>query len=138
MNRAEIIAFLNEHPLSFLATLEGDQPRVRGMALHKADENGLIYQTGDGKDLWHQVLKNPKMEICFNDLQAGIQIRVTGIAEVVEDQGLKEEIVKTRPFLKPVVEKLGYKVIKVFRVSKCKVYVWTMENNFAPKEWVDL
>jgi pyridoxamine 5'-phosphate oxidase len=138
MNREEIIAFLNDHPVSFLATLEGDQPRVRVVGLHKADKTGLIYQTSDVKDLWHQILKNPKVEVSFNDLQAGIQIRVAGVAEVVEDQGLKEEIVKNRLFLKPVVEKQGYETIKVFRVSKCKVYVWTLEKNFDPKEWVDL
>jgi pyridoxamine 5'-phosphate oxidase len=138
MNKDEIRKFLNEHPASFFATTEGDQPRVRGMGLVKADEKGLLYQTSDVKDVWNQVVNNAKVEACFNDLQANIQIRVTGTVEIIEDQAVKEEIVVKRPFLKPLVEKRGYGPIKVFRVTKCKAYVWTMETNFAPKEFVDL
>ena len=138
MNKAEIIKFLNDHPASFLATTEGDQPRVRGMGLVKADEQGLLYQTSDVKDMWAQVMNNSKVEACFNDLQANIQIRITGVAEIIENQAVKEEIVGKRPFLKPLVDKKGYGPIKVFRVTKCKAYVWTMETNFAPKEYIDL
>jgi pyridoxamine 5'-phosphate oxidase len=138
MNKDEIRKFLNEHPASFLATTEGDQPRVRGMGLVQADEKGLLYQTSDVKDVWSQVVNNTKVEACFNDLQANIQIRVTGVVEIIEDQAVKEEIVAKRPFLKPLVQKRGYEPIKVFRVTKCKAYVWTMEKNFAPKEFVEL
>ena len=138
MTKDEILKFLNDHPASFLATLDGDQPRVRGMGLVKADEKGLLYQTSDVKDLWGQVVKNRRVEVCFNDLQANIQIRITGVAEIIEDQGVKEEIVAKRPFLKPLVQKRGYDPIKVFRVTGCKAYVWTMETNFAPKEYIDL
>ena len=138
MNRDEIIKFLNDHPLSFLATAEGDQPRVRGMVIVKADESGVLYQTADVKDLWRQVVKNPKVEASFNDLQANIQIRVTGTAVEVNDLAIKEEVVGQRPFLKPLVKKSGYEAIRVFRITGCKAYVWTMEKNFAPKEYVDL
>jgi pyridoxamine 5'-phosphate oxidase len=138
MTKEELIKFFNDHPVSFMATIDGDQPRVRGMGLYKADEKGLIYQTWDDKDVWHQILKNPKLEISFNDLQTFTQIRVDGVAEVLEDQKLKEEIIGKRPFLKPVVEKRGYGAVKVFRVAKCKVCVWTMATNFAPKEWTGL
>jgi len=138
MTKDEILKFLNDHPASFLATLEGDQPRVRGMGLVKADEKGLLYQTADVKDLWKQVEKNRKMEACFWDPQANITIRVTGVAEVIEDEAVKEEIVAKRPFLKPLVQKSGYGPIKVFRVTGCKAFVWTMATNFAPKEYIDL
>ena len=63
------------------------------MDLVKADEKGLLYQTSDVKDLWGQVVKSRKVEACFNDLQANIQIRITGFVEIIEDQSVKEEIV---------------------------------------------
>ncbi len=138
MTKDELIKFFNDHPASFMATIDGDQPRVRGMGLYKADEKGLVYQTWDDKDIWNQILKNPKLEISFNDLQAFTQVRVDGIAEILDDQNLKEEIVAKRPFLKPVVEKRGYGPVKVFRVTRCKVCIWTMATNFAPKEWIEL
>jgi pyridoxamine 5'-phosphate oxidase len=42
MNKEEILKFLNDHPASFLATVEGDQPRVRGMGIVRADEKGIL------------------------------------------------------------------------------------------------
>ena len=137
MNKEEIIKFLNDHPVSFLATIEGDQPRVRGMSIVKADELGVLYQTSDMKDVWRQVEGGRKVEACFNDLLTNTQVRITGVVEIVEDQAIKAEIVAKRPFLKGLVEKSGYGPIKVFRITRCKAYAWTMEKNFAPKEYVE-
>ena len=67
-----------------------------------------------------------------------MQVRITGTARSVEDQDLKEEIVKARPFLKPWVEKQGYEHLKVFNVMPSKATVWTFETNFEPKEYIDL
>ena len=138
MTKEEILKFCNDHPASFFATLEGDQPRVRGMALVRADEKGLLYQTADAKDIWKQLVRNPKVEVSFNDLEAGIQVRITGTIEVFEDQALKEEILTMRPFLKPFVDTQGWGPIKVFRITKGTAYVWTREKNFAPKEFIEI
>lgn len=138
MNRDEILQFFNSHPACHLATIEGNQPHVRGMMICKADKEGILFQTADSKDLWNQLEGNPKVEICFNDFQTGLQIRVAGTAEVVEDQRLKEEIVEKRSFLKPAVEKRGYQMIKLFRVRKGRALVWTREKNFDPKEYIDI
>jgi pyridoxamine 5'-phosphate oxidase len=138
MNKAEIVKFINGHPLCHLATVEGNSPRVRGMMMYRADEKGILFHTSDTKDLWHQVKANPNVEICFNDLANNLQIRVEGRAQIVEDPDLKKEIVEERTFLKPFVEKNGYEPMKVFRVTGCRAQVWTMSTNFAPKEYIDL
>lgn len=41
MNEKEMYALMNSNPAFHLATVEGDQPRVRGMLLFRADENGI-------------------------------------------------------------------------------------------------
>jgi pyridoxamine 5'-phosphate oxidase len=138
MNRDDILAFLNSHPACHLATTEGNQPHVRGMMMVRADKEGILFQTADLKDLWAQIQSNPKVEICCNDFKSGLQVRLIGLAEAVEDQRLKEEIVEKRSFLKPWVEKRGYQMIKLFRVRDCKAFVWTMEKNFDPKEYIDI
>jgi len=138
MNRDEILEFLNSHPACHLATTEGNQPHVRGMLMVRADKEGILFQTADLKDLWTQIQSNPKVEICFNDFKTGLQVRVIGLAEVVEEQKLKEEIVEKRSFLKPWVEKRGYQMIKLFRVRDCRAFVWTREKNFDPKEYIDI
>ena len=69
----------------FLATVDGDQPRVRpfGTALVYSDK--LYIQTGKVKDVSKQLKSNPKAEICaFKD---GTWVRISG--ELVEDENRK-------------------------------------------------
>jgi pyridoxamine 5'-phosphate oxidase len=138
MNKSEILALINANPACHLATVEGNAPRVRGILLYRADENGLIFHTGSTKDLHKQLSKNPRVEFCFNDFQKGVQVRVSGSVEKVEDMVLKKEIVAKREFLKPWVEKSGYDMLAVYRIRKGRATIWTMETNFAPKTYVDL
>ena len=90
MNEKEMYDFMNANPGFHLATVEGDQPRVRGMLLFRADDNGLIFHTASTKDVYSQIMSNPKAEMCF--FGNGTQIRVTGVLEHVIDDELKEEI----------------------------------------------
>jgi len=138
MNKEEIMQFINENPVCFLATVEGDTPRVRGIGTYKADERGILIQISTPKDVYKQLVKNPKVELCYNNLAKGIQLRVDGTAEFLEDQGLKEEVVNARPFLKALVDAEGYGVIKIFRVANASANVWTREKNFAPKEYIKM
>lgn len=138
MNRQQIIDFANKVQTCHLATVESGEPRVRGMMMYRADESGLLFHTGTGKDLFREIRANPAVEICFNDLQSGIQVRIRGRARVIEDQALKEEIVEHRDFMKPWIQEHGYGLLGVFLVTDCRASVWTFAANFAPKEWVRL
>lgn len=130
MTNAEILAFLNEHPLCHLATLEDGRPRVRGMMMYRADEQGLLFHTGTGKSLAKQMQNGAPAEVCFNSPE--LQIRVSGTVQVVDDLDLKKEIVAARPFLQPWVEQRGYGLLHVFRVADCAAATWTMADNFLP------
>lgn len=138
MNKQQILEFLNKVQTCHLATVENGEPRVRGMMMYRADETGILFHTGTGKDLYRQIREHPAVEICFNDMPAGLQVRVRGRAQAVEDQALKEEIVAHRDFMKPWVEKYGYDLLGVFRVTGCRAVVWTFATNFVPKEFVPL
>ncbi len=133
MTHEQILEFLNANPVCHLATCEGQQPRVRGMMMYRADSTGLIFHTGNYKALARQLAANKQVEVCFNSQDT--QVRVAGVAEIVEDLGLKKEIVAARPFLKPWVEERGYDLLVVFRVTQCQAAVWTMAMNFEPTEY---
>jgi uncharacterized pyridoxamine 5'-phosphate oxidase family protein len=137
MTKEEILKLIKANPICFMATVEGDRPHVRGMGIFDADENGIIIQTWTIKDIHQQILKNPEVELCFNDMKAGIQVRVSGRAEIIEDAEFKKKVVEKRPFMKPTVEKKGLDVVALYRV-KGKATVWTMATNFEPKTYVDL
>jgi uncharacterized pyridoxamine 5'-phosphate oxidase family protein len=140
MNKHEILQFLNSNMIFHLATVEDGQPRVRGMWLYRADEDGLVFHTGKMKDLHQQLRADPRVELSFNNGKFDnlTQVRVRGVAELVEDLELKKEIVQKRPFLKPWVEKDGYEGMAVYRVRRGKATVWTFNHNLAPKEFVEL
>lgn len=140
MNRTEIFEFLNANPVFHLATIEGSMPRVRGMLLYSADENGIVFHTGKMRDLHKQLTENPNVEMGFNNGSDEnlIQIRVSGTVQLVENLDLKKEIVQKREFLKPFVEHMGYEPLAVYRLKNGTATIWTMKANLAPKEVVEL
>jgi pyridoxamine 5'-phosphate oxidase len=136
MTKEEIISFVNANPTCYLATVEGDTPHVRAMGMYKADERGILIQLSTIKGMYKELLKNPKVELCFNG--SGKQVRVSGTAELIEDREVKEEVLKVRPFLKPLADAQGLDVIKVFRVANAVATVWTMATNLQPREFIKL
>ncbi|MCC6346546.1 MAG: pyridoxamine 5'-phosphate oxidase family protein [Nitrospirales bacterium] len=140
MNKREIFEFLNAFPMFHLATVEGNHPRVRAMLLYRADENGIIFNGAKGKDLHKQLTKDPQVEMCFTDtnFETLKQVRVSGTVELVEDLALKKEIIEKREFLKPWIEQVGYEPLAVYRMRKATATVWTLADNFAPKEFIEL
>lgn len=77
----EVYDFLKKAGTYYLATVEGDQPRVRPFGTVLIFQDKLYIQTGKSKPVSKQLGANPKAEICaFMD---GAWIRVTG--ELIED-----------------------------------------------------
>ena len=77
----KVCRFLEESGTYYLATVDGDQPRVRPFGTAMVYEGKLYIQTGKVKNVSRQLAANPKVEICaFKD---GKWIRITG--ELAED-----------------------------------------------------
>ena len=77
----QVVKFLKEVETYYLATVEGDQPRVRPFGTAHVFEGKLYIQTGKVKDVSKQIHANPKVEICA--FKNGEWLRVAG--ELVED-----------------------------------------------------
>lgn len=77
----KVYEFLKDAQTYYLATVDGDQPRVRPFGTVNIFEGKLYIQTGKSKDVSKQLHVNPKAEICaFKD---GVWLRVAG--ELIED-----------------------------------------------------
>ena len=76
-----VAEFLKEAGVYYLATVEGDQPRVRPFGTVHIFEGKLYIQTGKVKDVSKQLMANPKAEICA--FKKGEWIRVA--RELIED-----------------------------------------------------
>jgi len=66
MKFVDCVKFANENPVAWVATSDGDQPRVKGLALWFADEKGFYFQIGGMKDICRQLLKSQKVEAGFH------------------------------------------------------------------------
>jgi uncharacterized pyridoxamine 5'-phosphate oxidase family protein len=94
----EVYEFLKKCGAYYLATVEGDQPRVRPFGTVLIFEDKLYIQTGKSKNVSKQMLANPKVEICaFSGDQ---WIRVEALA--IEDDRIepKEKMLEAYPQLK--------------------------------------
>lgn len=94
----EIYAFLKQAETYYLATVEGDQPRVRPFGTVDLFEGKLYIQTGKVKPVSKQIQANPKVEICaFKD---GAWLRLAG--ELARDDRLeaKKHMLDNYPMLR--------------------------------------
>lgn len=76
-----VCQFLKDAGVYYLATVEGDQPRVRPFGTAHIFEGKLYIQTGKVKPVSKQLAENPKAEICA--FHGGKWVRIAG--ELVED-----------------------------------------------------
>ena len=81
----KVLQFLKEANTYYLATVEGDQPRVRPFGTVNVFEGKLYIQTGKVKEVSKQIHANPKVELCA--FKGGEWLRLAG--ELVEDDRLE-------------------------------------------------
>lgn len=94
----KVCQFLDEAKTYYLATMEGDQPRVRPFGTALLCNGKLYIQTGKVKDVSKQLAANPKAEICA--FSGGRWVRVSG--ELVNDDShdVKVAMLEKMPSLK--------------------------------------
>jgi len=80
-NMQRVREFLHRTGVYFLATEDGDQPRVRPFGTAEIIEGKLYIQTGHVKNVAKQIAANPKVGICAYDGQTWLRIAAT----LVED-----------------------------------------------------
>lgn len=83
----EVCAYLQEVKTYFLATVDNDQPRVRPFGTAEIFEGKLYIQTGRSKDVFKQIMANPKVEICA--CKGGDWLRLAGT--LVHDDRVEAE-----------------------------------------------
>lgn len=139
MDLKDCIKFTNENPICYLATAEGDQPRVRALGFWFADETGFYFQTTSSKEFPHQLKLNPNTEICFyrHKDTIGTMLRISGKVEFLDDFELRKKAMNDRPFLKSFGLTVDSCRMIIFRITHGKAHFWTMDKNLAPKNYID-
>ena len=94
----EVYDFLKKAGTYYLATVEGDQPRVRPFGTIDMYDGKLYIQTGKVKDVSKQMAANPKIEICA--FIEGVWVRIAATAVNDENIEAKAHMLDEYPMLK--------------------------------------
>ena len=93
-----VCRFLEEAQTYYLATAEGDQPRVRPFGTVLLCDGKLYIQTGKSKDVSKQIAANPKVEVCA--FQGGKWLRIAGELVRDENRDVRVAMLEKMPSLK--------------------------------------
>lgn len=77
----EVFEFLDKCKTYYLATVDGDQPRVRPFGTVNVFEGKLYIQTGKVKAVSKQMKANPKIEICAFNGEDWIRVQATAVED---------------------------------------------------------
>jgi pyridoxamine 5'-phosphate oxidase len=138
MTKQEVFELITQNPTCFLATIEDGAPRVRAVMALRADDRGVLFNTGTAKDLNKQIEACPDVEMAFYATAQMTQIRVRGRLELQTDEETRALVLEKLPFLAQVVSAHGPEVLRPYLLRGGRATVWTMKENFKPKEWVEL
>jgi general stress protein 26 len=130
------LAILADDRFPLLATIDGDQPRLRPVSPVKTD--GFTVYVANLR-LYHktaEIAANPKVELCYLD-DGHNQVRLTGAAEVVTERPLLEQIWQENPLMRQYLGSLDNPQLIVYRIRPTQVrYMqeWALEYSNVPLE----
>ena len=120
----EVKTFLKEAGVYYLATVDGNKPKVRPFGTAEIFEDKLYIQTGKSKDVYKQIIANPNVEICaFNN---GKWIRIAG--ELVPDDRIeaKKDMLDKNPNLRGMYNETDNNTIVLyFKEATATIYSFT-------------
>jgi general stress protein 26 len=112
-----------------LASMDGDQPRVRPVSPVRTDGFTVYVANLRGYHKTEEIAANPKVELCYLD-EHHDQVRITGLAEVVTDRPLLQEIWDSNPLLRQYLGSLDNPQLIVYRIKPMRVRFmkeWALE-----------
>jgi general stress protein 26 len=119
-----------------LATIDGEQPRLRPVSPVKTVGFTVYVANLRAYHKTQELAANPHVELCYMDEHHN-QVRITGIAEVVSDRPLLEEIWADNPLLRQYLGSLENPQLIVYRISPRQVRFmqeWALEYLPVPVE----
>src|SRR5438128_1507438 len=133
------LAVIQADRFPHLATLDGDQPRVRPVSPVKTDGFTVYIANLRSYHKTVEIAANPKVELCYLDDQHD-QVRLTGIAEIVTDPPVIQEIWQSNPLLRQYLGKIDNPEFILYRIRPTRIrYMkeWALEYSNIPLESPD-
>jgi general stress protein 26 len=117
-----------------LASIDGDQPRLRPVSPVRTDRFTVYVANLRSYHKTVEIQANPKVELCYLDDHHD-QVRITGVAEVVTERPLLQEIWDSNPLLRQYLGSLDNPELIVYRIRPTRVRFmreWALEYHEVP------
>jgi general stress protein 26 len=98
-----------------LASIDGDQPRLRPVSPVRTDGFTVYVANLRSYHKTSEIAANPKVELCYLDDHHD-QVRITGLAEVVTDRALLQEIWDANPLLRQYLGSIDNPALILYRI----------------------
>ena len=132
MTLSDFSKFANDNPICQLATMDGDQPRLRTLVMVAADEEGFWFCTLSPKSVSTQLHRNPKVEVCFfnqaRDPMEWKMMRVTGKIEFVRNEAMFQKAMEQRAGLSQIIGKPVEPLVEIFRIHSGDAHFWMLKD----------
>jgi len=118
----------------YLASIDGDQPRVRPVSPVRTDGFTVYVANLRSYHKTAEIAANPNVELCYLD-DGHDQVRITGVAEIVDDRELLQEIWDANPLMRQYLGSLDNPQLIVYRIRPNKVRFmreWALEYHDVP------
>ena len=114
------LAFLQENKIFYIATIDGDKPRVRPFGLAVELEGKLYFCTGSAKPVYCQLQVNPQTEICATS-PAMEWVRIAGKAVFDANLDAKRKAFEQMPMLADIYGNPENPAFEVFYLTDAEV-----------------
>ncbi|RYD32002.1 MAG: pyridoxamine 5-phosphate oxidase [Verrucomicrobiaceae bacterium] len=117
-----------------LATVDGDQPRLRPVSPVRTDGFTVYVANLRSYGKTEQIEANPKVELCYLD-DGHDQVRITGTAMKVEDRETLESIWDKNPLLRSYLGSIDNPELIIYRIDPEQVRFmreWALEYHVVP------
>jgi general stress protein 26 len=117
-----------------LSTLDGNQPRLRPVSPVRVDGFTIYVANLRSYHKTAEIAANPRVELCYLAPDHD-QVRITGIAEVVEDPALVEEIWEENPLLRQYLGMSDNPELIIYRIVPHRVRFmreWALNYHDVP------
>lgn len=121
---SKMVDILKETGVFYVGTVEGDQPRVRPFGAVIDFEGKAYFCTNNKKDVFKQLMKNAKTEIC-GSLPDGRWIRVTGRFVRDDNDAVRTAMLEELPSLKRLYS-VGDGLFEVLYLESAVATVYSM------------
>src|SRR5579884_102411 len=128
------LAVVRADRFPLLATVDGDQPRLRPVSPVRSDGFTVYVANLRGYGKTAEIAANPKVELCYVD-EHHDQVRITGTAEVVTDRALLQEIWDANPLLRQYLGRIDNPELVLYRIRPNRVrYMreWALDYHEVP------